>query len=183
MAMNLNLCVFVGRLTRDPELRYTAANRIPVAHFSLAVGRGSQKDGQEETDFFSCTAYDKQAEFAERFLRKGVRIVVTGRMKNNSYTDKNGNKVFGMELSVKTIDFADGWTEPREDIGRESPVQQSSLQAQKNSAQKGTQKGGSRTAVGNIGARSAAGTAARSTNTVDGFMNIPDEAENGFPFN
>lgn len=107
--MGLNQCTFLGRLTRDPEIRYSSgADQIPIARFTLAVDRWKKKDGESEADFFPCVAFDKKAEFAEKYLYCGIRVLVSGSMKNNNYTNKAGEKVYGVELQANHIDFADG---------------------------------------------------------------------------
>lgn len=107
--MGLNQCTFLGRLTRNPEIRYSSGeDQIPIARFTLAVDRWKKKDGESEADFFPCVAFDKKAEFAERYLYCGIRVLVSGSMKNNNYTNKAGEKVYGVELQANHIDFADG---------------------------------------------------------------------------
>ena len=89
--MALNQCTFLGRLTREPDIRYAAETQMPIARFTLAVGRGTKKENEADADFITCVAFDKRAEFVERYLGKGIRIVVSGRLQNNNYTDKDGN--------------------------------------------------------------------------------------------
>lgn len=106
--MGLNQCTFLGRLTRDPEIRYAGEAQLPIARFTLAVDRRKSRDGEAEADFFQCVAFDKRAEFAEKYLYSGIRVLVSGYMKNNNYTNKAGDKVYGMELQTSHIEFADG---------------------------------------------------------------------------
>lgn len=105
----MNLCTFVGRLTRDPEIYYGGESQMPVAKFVLAVDRNyGGEEGEAKADFFPCVAFDKRAEFAQRNLYKGIRIAVNGKMRNNHYTNKNGEKVYGTSLYLDNIEFADG---------------------------------------------------------------------------
>lgn len=100
----MNKVILMGRLTKDPELRYTNDKKA-IARFSLAVDRKFSKD--KETDFFNCTAFGKQGEFAEKYLKKGTKIALTGRIQNDNYTDKNGNKVNATQIITEEIEFAE----------------------------------------------------------------------------
>lgn len=91
-----------GRLTKDPEVRYS--NEKAVAKFAIAVDRKFKKD---ETDFFNCTAFGKQAEFIEKYLSKGTKILLCGRVENNNYTNKDGEKVYSFGIMVDEIEFAE----------------------------------------------------------------------------
>ena len=106
----MNHVQLMGRLTADPMLRYTA-NQIPVASFNLAVPRKKQKDREQETDFFTVIAWRTKAEFADKYLRKGQRVAVTGEVQNRSYTDKGGVKRWVTEVIAENIYFADSKTE------------------------------------------------------------------------
>lgn len=98
----MNLVILAGRLTRDPEVRYTNDNRA-VARYTLAVDR--TKKG--EADFISCIAWEKQAEFAERFLKKGAKILVEGRIQTGSYTNREGQKVNTVDVIVNRHEFCE----------------------------------------------------------------------------
>ena len=102
----MNLIIICGRLTRDPEIRYTADNK-PVASFSLAVDRRFKRDNEPEADFFNCTAFSKTAEIVEKHLVKGVKIIVRGEMQNNNYTNKDGQNVRDMRVIVDNIEFCE----------------------------------------------------------------------------
>lgn len=99
----MNLCVFMGRLTRDPEVRYTN-EQTAIASFSLAVDRWGRDNG---ADFFDCTAFGKLAETCEKHLKKGSKVVVSGRAQNNNYTRKDGVKIYGVRFVVDTMEFAE----------------------------------------------------------------------------
>ena len=104
----MNKVILMGRLTRDPEVRYSqGASQTAVARFSLAVDRRFKREGEPDADFFNCTVFGKQAEFAERYLRKGVKIVVCGRIQNDNYTNKDGQMVYSVRVMVDEIEFAE----------------------------------------------------------------------------
>lgn len=98
----------MGRLTRDPEVRYQQANNLAVARFTLAVDRRYKQDGDGQTaDFISCVAFGKTGEFAEKYLRQGTKIVVEGRIQTGSYTNKDGVKVYTTDIVVEQMEFAE----------------------------------------------------------------------------
>lgn len=105
----MNKVFLMGRLTRDPEVRYSQGDsQMAIARFSLAVDRRYKKQGDEVTaDFFNCTAFGKQGEFVEKYLKKGTKIVVTGRIQNDNYTNKDGQKVYSVQIMVEEIEFAE----------------------------------------------------------------------------
>lgn len=104
----MNKCIFMGRLTRDPEVRYGGANGdTAVARYSIAVDRRRKRDGDPEADFFNCVSFGKQAEFIEKYLRKGTKIVVEGELRNNNYTNRNGEKVYAIDVVVSSVEFAE----------------------------------------------------------------------------
>ena len=98
----INIC---GRLTRDPEMRSTSGTTI--ARYTVAVDRKFKQDGKPDADFFNCIAFGKSAEFAEKYFRQGTKIIVSGRMEQDNYTDKNGNKVYTWQLLVNDQEFAE----------------------------------------------------------------------------
>lgn len=105
----MNKLILMGRLTRDPEIRYSqGANPMAIARFSLAVDRRFKRAGDSaEADFFNCTAFGKQAEFAERYLKQGTKILLGGRIENNNYINKEGQKVFSVQVITEEIEFAE----------------------------------------------------------------------------
>lgn len=104
----MNKVILMGRLTRDPEIRYSSgATSTAVASFSIAVDRRFKREGEPDADFFNCTAFGKQAEFVERYLKKGVKIVVVGRVQNDNYTNKEGQKVYSVRIMVDEMEFAE----------------------------------------------------------------------------
>lgn len=98
----------MGRLTRDPEVRYTSGeNSMAIARYTLAVDRTIKKQGEQSADFINCVAFSKAAEFAEKYFRQGMRVLVSGRIQTGSYTNKEGQKVYTTEVIIDTQEFAD----------------------------------------------------------------------------
>lgn len=155
----MNKVILCGRLTKDPEVRYTQGeNSMAIARYTLAVDRrgrrGNGQDGQEQTaDFIQCVAFGKAGEFAEKYLRQGTKMMVTGRIQTGSYTNKEGQKVYTTDVIIEEQEFAE------------------SKNASQNNAT---------TFAGNFQQNEAAASA---TDAGDGFMNIPDGVEDdGLPF-
>ena len=105
----MNKVILMGRITRDPDVRYSQIDsNMAIARFSLAVDRRFKKQGDTVTaDFFNCTAFGKQGEFVEKYLKQGTKIVVTGRIQNDNYTNKEGQKVYSVQIMVEEIEFAE----------------------------------------------------------------------------
>ena len=104
----MNKIILMGRLTRDPEVRYSQGeNSMAIARFSLAVNRRYKRQGEPEADFFNCTAFGKQAEFVEKYLKQASKILVSGRVQNDNYTNKEGQKVYSVQIIVEEIEFAE----------------------------------------------------------------------------
>ena len=105
----MNKVILMGRLTRDPDIRYTTGdNPMTVARFTLAVDRRRKaNEGEQNADFISCVAFNRQAEFAEKYLKKGTKIAMSGRIQTGSYTNKDGNKVYTTDVVVDDLEFAE----------------------------------------------------------------------------
>lgn len=104
----MNKIILMGRLTKDPEIRYSqGANATAFAHFSIAVDRRFKREGEPDADFFNCTCFGKQAEFVERYLKKGIKILLSGRVQNNNYPGKDGQMVYSVRIMVDEIEFAE----------------------------------------------------------------------------
>ena len=104
----MNKVILMGRLTRDPEVRYSVGeNSLAIARYTLAVDRRFKRDGEATADFISCVVFGKQAEFAEKYFRQGIRIVVSGRIQTGSYTNRDGVKVYTTEVVVEEQEFAE----------------------------------------------------------------------------
>jgi len=104
----MNKVILMGRLTRDPEMRYANDNSMAIAKFSLAVERRKKSAKDSVTaDFFNCTAFGKQAEFIEKHLSQGTKILLSGRVQNDNYTNKEGQKVYGVQIMIEELEFAE----------------------------------------------------------------------------
>ena len=159
----MNKVILMGRLTRDPEVRYSqGASQTAVARFSVAVDRRFKREGEPDADFFNCTAFGKQAEFVERYLHKGTKIVLSGRIQNDNYTNKDGQMVYSVRIIVDDVEFAES----------------------KNAS--GANAGGGYNNAGgyNNGGYAGGGSSAPAPSGAgDGFMNIPDGIDEELPFN
>ena len=146
----------MGRLTRDPEVRYSqGASQTTVARFSIAVDRRFKREGEPDADFFNCTSFGKQAEFVERYLHKGTKVVLSGRVQNDNYTNKDGQMVYSVRIMVDEIEFAES---------------------------KSASGGGNDSGYNNGGFGGGQNFQTPS-GAVDGFMNIPDGIDEELPFN
>lgn len=104
----MNKVILMGRLTRDPEVRYSqGSSQTTVSRFSIAVDRRFKRDGDPDADFFNCTAFGKQAEFVERYLHKGTKILLVGHIQNDNYTNKDGQQVYSVQVLAEEIEFAE----------------------------------------------------------------------------
>ena len=150
----MNKVILMGRLTRDPEVRYSNGdNSMAIARYSLAVDRRGRRDENgQNTDFINCVAFGRSAEFAEKYLHKGIKILITGRIQTGSYTNRDGQKVYTTDVVVEEQEFAES----------------------KNAA--GSSDGGQYQQQGN---RNGCGRVAADSN---GFMEIPDGMDDELPF-
>ena len=104
----MNKVILMGRLTRDPEVRYSAGeNALAIARYTLAVDRRFRRDGEANADFINCVSFGRTAEFAEKYFRQGLKIAVTGRIQTGSYTNREGQKVYTTEVVVEDQEFAE----------------------------------------------------------------------------
>ncbi len=159
----MNKVILMGRLTRDPEVRYSqGASQTSVARFSVAVDRRFKREGEPDADFFNCTAFGKQAEFIERYLHKGTKVVLCGRIQNDNYTNKEGQMVYSVRVMVDEIEFAES----------------------KNASSANAGGGYNNNGGGyNNGGYAGGGSAPAPSGAGDGFMNIPDGIDEELPFN
>ena len=110
----MNKVQLIGRLTRDPELKYTQSTEpVAVTRFSVAVNRKYKRDGEPDADFFNCITFGKTAEFVSKYFSKGKMIGVAGSIRNNSWTDNNGQKRISTEILVDEVEFCGGKTEEK----------------------------------------------------------------------
>ena len=155
----MNKVILMGRLTRDPEVRYSQGERaMAIARYTLAVDRRGRRgqDGNDQTaDFINCVSFGRTAEFAEKYFRQGLKIAVTGRIQTGSYTNREGQKVYTTEVVVEDQEFA------------ESKASSDSYAA----------------AHPRTEAAPATSMPSPSAASADGFMNIPDGIDEELPFN
>nr|WP_296029279.1 single-stranded DNA-binding protein [uncultured Dorea sp.] len=106
----MNKVILMGRLTRDPEIKSSQGEKsTTIARYTLAVDRRFRRnnDGEQSADFIGCVAFGKSAEFAEKYFRQGIKVVVTGRIQTGSYTNKDGQKVYTTDVVVEDQEFAE----------------------------------------------------------------------------
>lgn len=104
----MNKWIGLGRLTRDPEVRYSQGeNNMAIARYTLAVDKRFKRDNEQTADFISCVAFGKVAEFAEKYFRQGVKVAVVGRIQTGSYTNKDGQKVYTTDVVIEEQEFAE----------------------------------------------------------------------------
>ncbi len=152
----MNKVILMGRLTRDPEVRYSQGeSSLAIARYTLAVDRRFNRNNQDgqTADFINCVAFGKAGEFAEKYLKKGTKMAVTGRIQTGSYTNKDGQKVYTTEVVVEDQEFAES---------------------------KNSQGAGSGFSGGN--ASPAMNSSSNMSDPGDGFINIPDGIDEELPF-
>ncbi len=127
----MNKVILMGRLTRDPEVRYSQGERsMAIARYTLAVDhRGSKDGGGKTADFIPCIAFDRAGELAEKYFYKGIKLVVTGRIQTGSYTNRDGQKVYTTEVVVEEQEFAESKNAAAESAGIGQDSQASSVTA------------------------------------------------------
>ena len=152
----MNKVILMGRLTRDPEVRYSQGEKATaIARYTLAVDRTFKRDGEQTADFINCVVFGRSAEFAERYFRQGTKIAISGRIQTGSYTNKDGVKVYTTEVVVDEQEFAES---------KAASANNSGFQPQGGYQQAAPAKPSPNAAIG------------------DGFMNIPDGIDEELPF-
>lgn len=158
----MNKVILMGRLTRDPDIRYSAGDSSSmVARYTVAVDRRFSRrndDGEQTADFIGCVAFGRSAEFAQNYLHKGTKVVVTGRIQTGSYTNRDGQKVYTTDVVVEDQEFAE-------------------------SRAAAEQRGVNTSSYAPIDRPSAPAPAQPDDSIGDGFMNIPDGIDEDLPFN
>ncbi len=187
----MNIVVLMGRLTRDPEVRYsTGENQLAIARYTLAVDRRFRRDGEQTADFISCVAFGRAAEFAEKYLKQGTRITVSGRIQTGSYTNKDGNKVYTTEVVVDNQEFAE--SKAASDASRHAFAQNSGQGYGNQNYGSSQQGGGYGYQQGQQGGFGGQGFSQQPRepqrqsvpqDADDGFMNIPEGIDEELPFN
>ena len=164
----MNKVVLMGRLTRNPDIRYSQGERATcVARYTLAVNRRFKRDGEPDADFINCVAFGRQGEFAEKYLKQGTKIVISGRIQTGSYTNREGVRVYTTDIVVEEQDFAESKASaanysggyPADNGFQSAPMAEPQAPARPNPA-------------------NANGGQAES----DGFMTIPEGIEEELPF-
>ena len=161
----MNKVISMGRLTRDPNVRYTQQNSsqesMCVARYTLAVDRRGARDGQQSADFISCVAFGKNGEFAEKYFKQGTKIAITGRIQTGSYTNRDGQKIYTTDVVIQTGSYTnrDGVKVYTTDV----VVEDQEFAESKKAAGEQEQNAGY-------------------TDAGDGFMNIPDGVDEQLPF-
>lgn len=155
----MNKVILMGRLTRDPDIRYSnGETATAVARFTLAVDRRfGRKDGDQTADFIGCVAFGRTAEFAEKYLRQGIKVAASGRIQTGSYTNRDGQKVYTTDVVLDDIEFAES------------------------KAASDANRGGMNMGGGYQPAPAPAPSPMGAAG--DGFMNIPDGIDEELPFN
>ena len=119
----VNTVILIGRLTRDPEVRYSQGSEsMAIARYTLAVDRSYRREGENNTDFIGCVAFGRNAEFAEKYLRKGTKIAITGRIQTGSYVNREGQKVYTTDVVINTQEFAGSRNEAQEPAQKGQPM-------------------------------------------------------------
>ena len=119
----MNKIVLMGRLTADPQVRYSQGdNATAVARYTLAVNRKFKKDGEPTADFVPCVVFGKSAEFTEKYFRKGMQVAISGRIQTGSYTNKDGNKIYTTDVVVEEQEFAESKVASQNNGSGSTPV-------------------------------------------------------------
>ena len=156
----------MGRLTKDPEVRQSqGAEPVTIARYTLAVNRRGRKQEGQQADFISCVAFGKAGEFAEKYLHKGTKICVSGRIQTGSYTRQDGTKAYTTDVVIEEQEFA----ESKADSGRAAMDDQMAAMYAGQRSQEGQQD--------------RPGQQGSIENAMEGFMNIPDGIDEELPFN
>ena len=176
----MNKVILMGRLTRDPDIRYTQGdNSMCIARYTLAVDRRFSRSGNNDgnnADFIPCVAFGRTAEFTEKYLKKGTKMAITGRIQTGSYTNKDGVKVYTTEVVVEDQEFAESKNASSGGSGNYG----GNNYGGGNSGSYSGGNGGSSYNGG--GANQAPRQSADTSDSLDGFMNIPDGIDEELPF-
>ena len=117
----MNKVIFLARLGKDPEIRYGQSSGTAIASFSIAVNRRFKRDGEPDADWFNCVAFGKTAEFCEKYLHKGSKVLIEGEIQNTNYDDKNGTKHYSVQVIVNSIEFAESKNASSENAPADEP--------------------------------------------------------------
>lgn len=174
----MNKVILMGRLTRDVEVRYSAGeNATAVARYTLAVDRRFRRDGEATADFINCVAFGRAAEFAEKYYRQGLKIVVSGRIQTGSYTNRDGQKVYTTDVVIEEQEFAESKSASESAMAASNG---NNYSGQSNNAQ--GDYSGQRQGTGGQPKSNEPQYQQQSMVGKDGFMNIPDGIDEELPF-
>lgn len=203
----MNKVILMGRLTRDPEVRYSAGESgTAIARYTLAVDRRFKRDGEATADFISCISFGRTAEFAEKYFRQGLKVLVAGRIQTGSYTNNSGQKVYTTDVIVEEQEFAEGKNSSQQGAGQQPPQNYGGQQnaPQQNVTQQSQPQGYGQQGVYNVPQQSVPQQSAPKSQPQgygqqsvpqqnygggsfgmgdDGFMNIPEGLDDELPFN
>ena len=203
----MNKVILMGRLTRDPEVRYSAGESgTAIARYTLAVDRRFKRDGEATADFISCVSFGRTAEFAEKYFRQGLKVLVAGRIQTGSYTNNSGQKVYTTDVVVEEQEFAEGKNSSQQGAGHQPPQNYGGQQnaPQQNVTQQSQPQGYGQQGVYNVPQQSVPQQSAPKSQPQghgqqsvpqqnygggsfgmgdDGFMNIPEGLDDELPFN
>ena len=161
----MNKIILMGRLTRDPEVRYTA-DSLAIARYTIAVNRRIRRNGEAEADFISCVAFGKNGEFAEKYFHQGLKIAITGHIQTGSYKNREGQTIYTTEVVVEEQEFAES----------KSASENAGDSASQNSNRTLNPAGRSNNRNGNKSKPS-------DPSPTDAFMDVPDSIDEELPFN
>ena len=203
----MNKVILMGRLTRDPEVRYSAGESgTAIARYTLAVDRRFKRDGEATADFIGCVSFGRTAEFAEKYFRQGLKVLVAGRIQTGSYTNNSGQKVYTTDVVVEEQEFAEGQNSSQQGAGQQPPQNYGGQQnaPQQNVTQQSQPQGYGQQGVYNVPQQSVPQQSAPKSQPQghgqqsvpqqnygggsfgmgdDGFMNIPEGLDDELPFN
>ena len=203
----MNKVILMGRLTRDPEVRYSAGESgTAIARYTLAVDRRFKRDGEATADFIGCVSFGRTAEFAEKYFRQGLKVLVAGRIQTGSYTNNSGQKVYTTDVVVEEQEFAEGKNSSQQGAGQQPPQNYGGQQnaPQQNVTQQSQPQGYGQQGVYNVPQQSVPQQSAPKSQPQghgqqsvpqqnygggsfgmgdDGFMNIPEGLDDELPFN
>lgn len=197
----MNSVILMGRLVRDPEIRYSSGgdSSFAVARYRIAVDRRFKREGQPDADFFDCVVFGRQVEFVEKYLRQGTKMVIQGRLQNDNYTDKDGRTVYRNQIVVENQEFAESKAASAQNSsayrGSSGSYQQGGNYQQNNYQQSSYQQPAysqpntyQQPAPAPMPVQENTAPPAREERpapdtSADGFMNIPDSIDEELPFN
>ena len=180
----MNKVILMGRLTRDPDVRYSQGNEpMAVARYTLAVDRRFARRDQQDSqtaDFIGIVAFGKAGEFAEKYFKKGTKVIVTGRIQTGSYTNKDGVKVYTTDVVAEDQEFAESRNAAQGNAGFSGNGGYNGNSGYNGNGNNSGYNGGAAQAHESGASDNSSANAA--SDSLDGFMNIPDALDESLPF-